>query len=325
MPSISARETLFSSRETNLPPGTRDFDVHASVFTIVVQLTDAVQQDNLDIGAWREAASDRKKDCEEKFQCTEHEGKQILMEVANGASATKFNDLQRSATVFLKKLAGESRELRWLACSQLPAFYRSQQNQKKTGWPEATTFSLWWTAAEDFILEHLLGTVRAFNVPGHVSCHFDGILLAASVVEAMEKEVGRNLLQYMEDKVLQNTGFRIQLKEKTLLSFHAILGQALKPFEEDNPFGTHTDLLAAVPNSIPAGLIFLGADVAHIVRQLQAESPLNIEAAESAAVRGLAWCGWQLSVAGGERRRNKVRIALCTLSYRKSPAALLSK
>ena len=213
------------------------------------------------------------------------------MEVANGASVSKFKDLQHSALVFLDQLSAESRELRWLACSQLPDFYKEKNNQKKTGWPEATTFSLWYTAAEDFILEHLLDAVRVSNVPGHVSCHFDGILLATSMVDAVEKEVGKNLLQYMEAEVLRNTGFQIRLKEKTLLSFHAMLGQALKPFEDHNPFDTHTDLLTVVPNSIPAGLIFLGADVTHIVRQLQAESPLNIEAEQLRVRRYVDWHG----------------------------------
>ena len=131
----------------------------------------------------------------------------------------------------------------------------------------------------------------AFPMCGHVSCHFDGILLATSMVDAVEKEVGKNLLQYMEAEVLRNTGFQIRLKEKTLLSFHAMLGQALKPFEDHNPFDTHTDLLTVVPNSIPAGLIFLGADVTHIVRQLQAESPLNIEAEQLRVRRYVDWHG----------------------------------
>ncbi|CAE7843115.1 unnamed protein product [Symbiodinium sp. KB8] len=213
------------------------------------------------------------------------------MEVANGASVTKFKDLQRSAIIFLDQLSAESRELRWLACSQLPDFYKQKNSQKKTGWPEATTFSLWYTVAEDFILEQLLDAVHVFNVPGHVSCHFDGVLLAASMVDAVEKEIGKNILEYMEAQVLRNTGFRIRLKEKTLLSFHAILGQALKPFEDDNPFDARTDLLAAVPNSIPAGLIFLGADINHIVRQLQAESPLNV-AAEQLTVRLRRYVDW---------------------------------
>ena len=259
-------------------PETRDFDLHASMFTIVVQLADKVQPENLDISAWRKVAADRKKVCTNTLQCTEHEGKQILMEVANGASVSKFKDLQRNAIAFLDKLSTESRELRWLACSQLPDFYKQKNNQKKPGWPEATTFSLWWTVAEDFILEHLLDAVRVVDVPGHVSCHFDGVLLSTSLVEAVEEKVGKNLLQYMEAKVWQDTGFQIRLKEKTLHSFHDILGRALKPFEDKDPFDTHMDLLTVAPNSIPAGLIFLGADVAHIIRRLQAESPVNIEA-----------------------------------------------
>ena len=272
-------------------PETRDFDLHASMFTIVVQLAEKVQPENLDISAWRKVAADRKKVCTNTLQCTEHEGKQILMEVANGASVSKFKDLQRNAIAFLDKLSTESRELRWLACSQLPDFYKQKNNQKKPGWPEATTFSLWWTVAEDFILEHLLDAVRVVDVPGHVSCHFDGVLLSTSLVEAVEEKVGKNLLQYMEAKVLQDTGFQIRLKEKTLHSFHDILGRALKPFEDKDPFDTHMDLLTVAPNSIPAGLIFLGADVAHIIRRLQAESPVNIEAEQLKVRRYVDWHG----------------------------------
>ena len=54
---------------------------------------------------------------------------------------------------------------------------------------------------------------------------------------------------------------------------------------------THSDLLTVVFNSIPAGLIFLGADVTHIVRQLQAESPLNIEAEQLRVRRYVDWHG----------------------------------
>ena len=113
--------------------------------------------------------------------------------------------------------------LRWLACSQLPDVYTKLQSDKKVTWPEATVFSRWWTAAEDFILEHMLSSIREHNLQGHVSCHFDGILLGRSLAEAIEGKVEHSMVDYLQEKIYQGTSMRIRLKEKTLLSFDATL------------------------------------------------------------------------------------------------------
>ena len=62
--------------------------------------------------------------------------------------------------------------------------------------------------AEDFILEHLLDAVRVVDVPGHVSCHFDGVLLSTSLVEAVEEKVGKIYFSIWKPKSCKTPDFK---------------------------------------------------------------------------------------------------------------------
>ena len=84
-----------------------------------------------------------------KLKCTEAVGKQILMEVANGAAVTNFPNIHKQGLAFLTTLSTESRLLRWLACSQLHAEYLQLRRSSRNHWPEANIFAVWWNAAEE--------------------------------------------------------------------------------------------------------------------------------------------------------------------------------
>ena len=272
-------------------PSTRDLDLHASMFNIVVQLVDALVVPDLDLPAWRAVAADRKKVCEDKLHCSEAEGKQLLLETANGASMDKNSRLSADGQKFLQELSDESRALRWLACTQLPDLYTEIRGQKKSGWPEATVFSYWWTAAEDYILQHILHGIRMHYLPGHISCHFDGVLVAKSLVLAVEEKVERDMIEYLQEHVSRATPFRITLKDKTLPAFEEKLRSAFEHLSDIACFGVSTDLLSTSPNSIPPALVFIGADLQRVVSSLEEESPANA-VAETRNVRRYAdWHG----------------------------------
>ena len=98
-------------------PDTADYDISASMFTIVVQLLDLVQPKDIAIPSWCAVAESRSGVCANQLKCTESVGKQILMEVANGAAVTSFPNIHKQGLAFLTALSTESRFLRGLACS----------------------------------------------------------------------------------------------------------------------------------------------------------------------------------------------------------------
>ena len=177
-------------------PDTTDYDVTASMFTIVVQLFDLVKPADFAIPSWRAAAKDRATVCSAHLKCNEALGKQILMEVANGASPHKF--------------------LRWLACSQMQAEYGQLRRHSKNNWPEATIFAAWRTPAEDHILQVMLEEVQQHGFAGHVSCHFDGLLLSASMMKSIETATGKNMILALQEAVQRNTRFKVAIKDKTI-------------------------------------------------------------------------------------------------------------
>ena len=72
------------------------------MFTIVVQLFDLVKPADFAIPSWRAVAKGRATVCSAHLKCNEALGKQILMEVANGASPDKFQKLTKQGMTFLK-------------------------------------------------------------------------------------------------------------------------------------------------------------------------------------------------------------------------------
>ena len=51
-----------------------------------------------------------------------------------------------------------------------------------------------------------------------------------------------------------------------------------KPSEVTSELGQYVDTLTAIPNSIPAAMVFLGADLKRIIQRLREESPANTKA-----------------------------------------------
>ncbi|CAE7784270.1 unnamed protein product, partial [Symbiodinium necroappetens] len=234
---------------------TTDYDVASSMFTIVVQLFDLVKPADCDIPSWRAVAK-----------------------VANGASHDKFEELNKQAVTFLKALSNESRLLRWLACSQMQAEYGQLRRHSKNNWPEASIFAAWWNPAEDHILQVMLEEVQQHGFGGHISCHFDGLLLSTSMVKSIETATGKNMILVLQEAVQRNTRFEVAIKNKTLPSFDVWLSNKLRESDVDADLGTYRELLTATPNSIPAAITFLGADLKQVVSRLRKESPSNAKA-----------------------------------------------
>ena len=241
-------------------PDTTDYAVAASMFTIVVQLFDLVKPADCDIPSGRAVAKDRATVCSahHHLNCNEALGKQILLEVANGASHHKFEELNKQGVTFLKGWSNASRLLRWLACSQMKAEYGQLRRHSKNNWPEASIFAAWWNPAEDHILQVMLEEVQQHGFDGQVSCHFDGLLLSTSMVNSSETATGKNMILVLQEAVKRNEA---AIKNKTLPSFDVWLSNKLQESDVDADLGTYRELLTATPNSIPAAITFLGADL----------------------------------------------------------------
>ncbi|CAE7360985.1 unnamed protein product, partial [Symbiodinium sp. KB8] len=259
-------------------PHTADYDISAAMFNIVVQLCDMVEPTGLDIPSWRAVATSRSRVCSDQLKCTESIGKKILTEVANGATPSSFTNIAKQGLTVLTALSTESRFLRWLACSQLQTHYVELRRGSRNHWPEASIFALWWTVAENLILQSMTRVVRQGEVAGHVSCHFDGILIARSLVQSIEESAGKSMISLLEENVLEQTRFKVTIKDKTVPSLDELLDSRLKPSQVDSKLSTYAETLTAISNSIPAALVFLGADLKQIILRLREESPANTKA-----------------------------------------------
>ena len=68
------------------------------------------------------------------------------------------------------------------------------------------------------------------------------------------------------------------LKDKTVPPLDELLAMKLKPSEVAAELGMYVDTLTAVPNSIPAAMVFLGADLKRILQRIREESRTNTKA-----------------------------------------------
>ncbi|CAE7208891.1 unnamed protein product, partial [Symbiodinium natans] len=241
---------------------TRDFDFHASMFTIVVQMVDklgvAYHKTLKDLAAWRAVAKTREKVCAEILQCSQTRGKALLLQVACGRALSSADDICETGQKFLHDLSKESRCLRWLARSQCPDLYLSAKDGaaalKQSSWPEATVFAYWWNAAEDLCLSSILDLVADVEVSRkHISLHFDGVLLSTEIVQAVqEKNDMKSFPLVAEAAIFERTGFQITITEKRFRS----LAQRLSELEGtslrvDAADETMLTLLSSPGNCIP--------------------------------------------------------------------------
>ncbi|CAE7221957.1 unnamed protein product, partial [Symbiodinium microadriaticum] len=190
----------------------RDFDFHASMFTLVVQLVDKLDTSFNEtlpsLKAWRAIANNRQRVCEDILQCSPVRGKALLLQVANGQAVSSADDISEKGQQFLEDLSKESRCLRWLARSLCPDIYEKVKDGtdgfKQSSWPEATVFSYWWYSAEDYCLSSMLDLLRDLDVPRqHISLHFDGLLLSNDLVQAVEQKHGGNSEWLLVTELLQ--------------------------------------------------------------------------------------------------------------------------
>ena len=207
------------------------------MFTSVVQLFDLVQPKDIAIPSWRAVAENRSGVCANQLKCIDSVGKQSLMEVANGAAVTNFPNIHKQGLAFLTALSTESSFLRGLACSQLHAEYLQLRRSSRNHWPEANIVAVWWNAVEDSILQAMLSAFQQDRFTGHISCHFDGILLRKSLVKSMEENSGMNVISCLKEAVSKQTRFKVTLKDNTVPSVDELLAMKLKPSEVAAEFG----------------------------------------------------------------------------------------
>ena len=92
----------------------RDYDIKSCMFSLVVQLVDKavpkLQVPAAKLASWRQIAANRSEVCASILCVPESEGKQLLIEVANGATPPPL--ASQGAQDFLQRLSSESRFLR---------------------------------------------------------------------------------------------------------------------------------------------------------------------------------------------------------------------
>ena len=208
-----------------LIPHTVDVDIANAMFTIVIQLVDLIGPFNFideelvelaTFSSWRRCASDRPFVLRKIYDLIGDSvnAKELLVSIGNGASLPEA--LQSDD--FFSKLRKESILLRWIACTQMPEAYAEAQEKSKSEWPEATTFFLWWTGAEDAILESMMRNIRIVGDRiSHLSLHFDGFRLDKTTFDFLSDATtqNENWLHSLQDAVKEDTGFAIKLKVKT--------------------------------------------------------------------------------------------------------------
>ena len=124
----------------------------------------------------------------------------------------------------------------------------------------------------------MLEEVQQHGFDGHVSYHFDGLLLSASMMKSIETATGKSMILALQEAVQRNTRFEVAIKDKTLPSFDVCLSNKLKESGVGAGLGAYRELLTAMPNSIPAAMTFLGADLKQVIARLRKESPSNAKA-----------------------------------------------
>ena len=230
-----------------LIPETTDVDVVNAMYTIVIQLVDAIApfnfvdpelQDLATFSSWRKCAVDRAAVLAMIYDRLGEgvDAKELLVSIGNGAALPE----PLMSEDFFVRLKKESILLRWIACTQMPETYKEIQEKGKSEWPEATTFFIWWTGAEDAILDSMVEKIRIVGDRiKHLSLHFDGFRLDTPTYAFMSDAAtpNENWLEALQDAVKEDIGFSITLKVKKPKDF----------FEQVFADGTEDESRVVVP------------------------------------------------------------------------------
>lgn len=111
---------------------------------------------------------------------------------------------------FIVNMQKASAYLRRFACSQMKEDYKELEEREDKTFPAATTFHVFWTSVDDYILEHwCLFLQRLSPTVTHLSLHFDGVRVNADVRGDVNELVSR-----CQDHMLRTTGFKVNIVEK---------------------------------------------------------------------------------------------------------------
>ena len=255
-------------------PFGNDFDFNCSLFRCAVQLFDKLEVELFDLDAYRQVAADRDKVCTNILDLDIVTGKELLNAVAHGKLYP--DKLPSKANEFLTKIKNESKMLRWLACSTRPDLYETFRADASRQWPEATTFHYWWTPVEDYCLGALLKLVKSRCI-GHISCHFDGLLIDKTYVakERAHLPKGDSLESQWSDHIQQITGYRVAIIQKQHdFFFINVLKDAAQTCETSN----RSKKLCAPGNCIPAALGSILQCEAAVIKELDKKTATNTSA-----------------------------------------------
>jgi len=201
----------------HLASHTIDLDIENAMFVLVDQLLDMVApstpmpEELRD--AVRQCARDRQRVCEHELRCSVKAGKPLLNATLNGKGLHPPLD----ANAFLVRLSKAARYLRWLACSMLPEVYQDYCQDASRRFPEASTFTRFWTTAEDLVLTAWVDYVKSSPI-GHLSLHFDGIRLQMDNGTPVD-EYCQACSQYIKER----TGFSVTIREKKHHTFRELV------------------------------------------------------------------------------------------------------
>lgn len=245
-----------------LLPDVVDYDIHNCCFTILHQLIERLEPcmpcPPSVVATLKELATNRDAICVDKLGVTKPEGKQLLLEVFNGAHlAPQWQD-----NAFLKEVQKASFFCRWLACTNLPSAYVHCAGDAKRKQPDVSTLFFFWTAVEDYILQIWVEYLLQLR-PQHLSLHYDGVRVDRETVRAH-----RDLGKAAEEHIATKTGFRVNIAEKhhrTLLEeWRFLAGAAVEMVDMPNSLRS---------NSIAAALYRLGgAEMQNKVVELTAHT-----------------------------------------------------
>jgi hypothetical protein len=136
------------------------------------------------------------------------EAKGICLQVLNGMAIP----ILHTNNEFLRGVRLEARLMRWLACSLDPTFHTHLIEEGVKTWPEATVLFYLWTGAEAWCTLEMCTLCLSLS-PRHLSLHYDGVKIERGSyqgpVDAFKKQ--------LEDVVLQATGYRIGIAQKSKL------------------------------------------------------------------------------------------------------------
>ena len=196
------------------------------------------------------------------------EAKHTCLSVLNGSAIPDH----LASNAFLQGVRKEGRLWRWIACSLDPELHKHLVADGSKPWPENTVLFYVWTGAEAWCVKQMATHSLASN-PSHLSLHNDGIKMDCSQLQIPVSVY----VQHMQDAILQETGYTINLAQKEQRSSLDIIDG----LEIQGPPSASDPLLLKPGNCIMAAIHHSNLSPTNIVTLLRKRNQANQDAEES--------------------------------------------